>query len=293
MELAVSRILAHEFKTMLSVRTASCSFWLPEPSGQDITLRKRMVRSAVASLKSSGLRLRMSVKTAKVLNRLNELSKKSDEDDESTFKRQGYETLVTSKQRLFVRVSDDMSVRLNDRQSLGSKLVLLHLPPHATEEDIVPVLEKFGTLVSVRLPLNPKTKLNRGHAFVTFSRMEEAVAVVQKFRKGQLCGVLTEPSRRLFVRHIPRNKEPLEVQRRFQQILPGLVKITMFPVAASLTRVRPDTRNVGYAFLEFQSSHYAKLGKTIISVIQVLGSDLAADWADPMNPEYHICDIRD
>lgn len=277
---------------MLSMRTSSCSFWLAEPSCQDITLRKKMIRAAVASLKSSSLRLRMSAKTAKVLNRLNDLSKKTDGDDDCPFKRRGYETLVTSKQRLFVRVSDDMSARLNDRRSLGSKLVLLHLPPHATEEDIVPVLEKFGTLVSVRLPLNPRTKLNRGHAFVTFSRMEEATAVVHKFRNSQLHGVLTEPSRRLFVRHIPRNKEPLEVQRRFQQMLPGLTKITMFPITPSLSRVRSDMRNVGYAFLEFQSSHYAKLGKTIISVIRVLGSDLAADWADPMNPEYHIWDIR-
>lgn len=292
MDTTVSRILSHEFKTMLSMRSSCPSFWVTELSVQDMIVRKKILRSAISSLKSSNLRLRLNAKTTKVLNRLHELSKKMEGDDESAFRRPGYEILVTSKQRLFVREDEEISVRLNDRRSLGSKLVLLNLQPHATEEDIVPVLERYGTLISVRMPLNPRTKQNRGHAFVTFSRMEEAALVVQRFRNSHLRGLLTEPSRRLFVRHIPRNKEPLEVQRRLHQMLPGLVKITMFPIAASLTRVRSDMRNVGYAFLEFQTSHYAKLAKTIISVIQILGSELAADWADPMNPEYHICSIR-
>ena len=291
MDSDITSILSEQFKRMLLETKGHHSFWIPEPSHQDMTVRKRILRSAISNIRSTSSRLRLVSRTTKVLNKLYEMSKKAEADgDEVVFKREGYETLITSKQRLFIRQNDEVGSLVNDRRSLGSKLVILNLSPDAIEADIVPVLEKFGTLTSVRLPLNPRTKQNRGHAFVTFARMEEAAAAVKNFRDSQLRGLLTEPSRRLFVRHIPRNKDVAEVHRMFRQMLPGLVKITMFPIGPSLTRVRADVKNVGYAFLEFQNARYAKLCKTLISIIQVQGSDLAADWADPLNPEYHICD---
>ena len=290
MEKDFSGILSQEFKTALAAGDESCvSFWLPQASRQDVQLRRKIIRAAVSCIKSSGKRVRLSSKTARVLRCLTELSR-LEERPGDTFHREGYVCLVTSKQRLFIRNDVNENDRLNDRRSLGSKLLVTNVPPYATEQDIVPQLERFGTLVSVRLPLNPHTKLCRGHAFVTFSCVEEAAVAARNLRNSRLRGLLTEPSRRLFVRHIPRHKEPVEVQRSFLHMLPGLTKITMFPVTSELSRLRSDVRNVGYAFLEFQSEQYARLAKTIISIIHELGSDLAADWADPLNPEQHASD---
>ena len=235
----------------------------------------------------------MSATMIQLLNHLSRLCRPRDQqkgEQEDVFSREGYQILVTSKQRLFFRADDEVASRVTDKRSLGSKLVIMNLSPETTEANLVPVLEQFGTLISVRLPLNPRTKLNRGHAFITFSQMEAATAAVKSISNSRLRVLLTEPSRRLFLRHIPRNRDPVEVQRKLRQMLPGLVKINMFLTAASPPRVRPDHKNVGYAFLEFQNSHYAKLAKTIISIAHLLGSDLAADWADPMHPEQHACD---
>lgn len=294
----ISNILTDQFKRMLMQQNEHQSFWIPEPSSQDHVVRKKILRSAIFILKSTSAKHRLPVRTTKVLATLHHINKQSPVDDEDAtndvrnFKREGYEVMVTSKQRLFIRSDEEDAIALlNDRRSLGSKLVILNLSPATTEADIVPKLEKFGTVTSVRIPLHPETKECRGHAFVTFSRMDEAAAAAKYFVDSQLLtGVLTGPCRRLFVRHIPRNKDAAEVHRMFRQMLPGLVKITLFPIGYSAGRVRAGVRNVGYAFLEFQNSHYAKLSKTIISIMQVLGSDLAADWADPLNPEYQICD---
>jgi hypothetical protein len=220
-----------------------------------------------------------------------------DDDKDETFKREGYEVLVTSKQRLLIRSDEqqdeeDAITLLNDRRSLGSKLVILNLPPDATEADIVPKLERFGTVQSIRMPLHPATKHCRGHAFVTFSRMEEAAAAAKYLRNSQsITAVLTGPCRRLFVRHIPRHKDAAELHRMFRQMLPGLVRMTLFNNGSKVAAVSSGGRcHVAYAFLEFQNCHYAKLCKTIISIMHVLGSDMTADWADPLNPEYQICD---
>lgn len=289
MDSDITSILTDQFKEMLLKNQGHHSFWIAEPSRQDIIARENILRSAISRIWSTSGRLRLTRQTTKVLKKLYHMSKRSEacDGEEVAFRREGYVTLITSKQRLFTRQDDEVSTLVHDRSSLGSKLVIFNLSPDATEADIVPVLEQFGTLTTVRLPLDPRTKQGRGHAFVTFSRMEEAAAAAKSLKGSVLRGLLTEPSRRLFVRHIPRNKDAGEVQRMFRQMLPGLVKIT---IGTSLTRVRADVKNVGYAFLEFQNPRYAKLCKTIISIMQMLGSDLAADWADPLNPEYHICD---
>ena len=82
------------------------------------------------------------------------------------FVREGYTTLISSKQRLFTLCSMAVDTPLPEGTT---ELFISNLENSINESALVPILEKFGKLINLRIPIDAKTEKNRGFAFAIFS----------------------------------------------------------------------------------------------------------------------------
>lgn len=54
------------------------------------------------------------------------------------------------------------------------------LPSEVRESDIRREFEAFGVIVDIRLVMDPRTRLNRGFAFITFETVEDADRAIKE-----------------------------------------------------------------------------------------------------------------
>ena len=91
------------------------------------------------------------------------------------------------------------------------------------EDELVPILEKYGIIWEHRLVTDPKTSRSLGYGYVTFMKPEAAEMTVlqlnDKTIRGQLLEVsISIPNLRLLVRNIPKCKDQDEIKNEFSRV---------------------------------------------------------------------------
>lgn len=224
------------------------------------------------------------------------------------FSREGYTTLVTPKQRLFTLTSMAVDTPLPEG---ATELFISNLEHSINEAVLVPVLEKFGSLINLRIPNDGRTGKNKGFAFAIFPTPESATTACCSLNQGTLFGKIlvariTKPKKRLFVCNLPRSRSLQDLNHHFKAFLPGFKRAILPPVITTVkvptiveisTIVKVPTleeatqstnlishdgenRTQGFCFLEFHGSKEASLAKKVISTRKVFGVDLFVDWAE-------------
>lgn len=217
-------------------------------------------------------------------------------DREETFFREGYTTLISPKQRLFTLTSMTVDTPLPER---ASEVFISNLENSINEGVLVPVLEKFGSLINLRIPNDAKTGQNKGYAFAIFPTPESATNACRNLNQSTLFGKtlvakITKPKKRLFVGNLPRSRSVEELDHHFKAFLPGF-KRAILPQVITIVKVSTsrkvtqstnlishdgENRNQGFCFLEFHGSKEASLAKKVISTRKVFGVHLFVDWAE-------------
>jgi RNA recognition motif-containing protein len=164
----------------------------------------------------------------------------------------------------------------------GSEVFIGKLPRDVYEDELVPLFERCGQIYELRLMMDFSGS-NRGYAFVTYTTREDAQrACIElnnfEIRRGRHIGVvLSVDNCRLFVGGIPRTRSRDEVKLEMSKLTEGVVDVILYPSAAD------KTKNRGFAFVEYESHRAAAKArrKLIPNRIQLWGSVIAVDWAEP------------
>lgn len=70
---------------------------------------------------------------------------------------------------------------------MGARLLIGNLPVEATQDSLKDLLDDYGTVKDVIVPLTPHGK-NRGFAFVEMSARQEALAASSGLNNFEFCG---------------------------------------------------------------------------------------------------------
>lgn len=71
---------------------------------------------------------------------------------------------------------------------METRVYIGNLAKETTAEELRALFSAAGTVVSVELPMNPKTEKSRGFAFVTLSSAAEAENAVEMFNEKDING---------------------------------------------------------------------------------------------------------
>ncbi|KAK8768253.1 hypothetical protein V5799_015279, partial [Amblyomma americanum] len=165
----------------------------------------------------------------------------------------------------------------------GCEVFVGKLPRDVFEDELVPFLERAGTLYEVRLMMDFAGS-NRGYAFATYSCREEAKRAVrelnnQEIRPRRQVGVCQSVDNcRLFVGGIPRDKTREEVLEEMRRVTENVVDVILYRHATD------KRRNRGFAFVEYSDHKAAAVARRrmIPGRMTLWGScEVAVDWAQP------------
>lgn len=166
-----------------------------------------------------------------------------------------------------------------------SQIFLGKLPRDMYEDELVPLLEPYGTLYDLRIMMDPVANLNKGFGFATFTTKEGAVEAVKaldkkEVRGGKKLGVcLSQANNRLFVGSIPKSKTKQQIFDEFAPKVENLSDVIVYISSED------KKKNRGFAFLEFGTHKDASLARRRLmsGKVKVFGNiSPTVDWADPV-----------
>ncbi|RXG54938.1 putative RNA-binding protein 46 [Armadillidium vulgare] len=166
----------------------------------------------------------------------------------------------------------------------GSEIFVGRIPRDLFEDELIPVLQKAGTLYEVRLMMESSGLLNRGFAYVKYKTKEEADIAVKilnnyEIRDHQFLGVMKSvDNNRLFVGGIPKNKKQDDLLEEMRRLTEDVIDVILY---ADIT---DKTKNRGFAFVEYIShtSAYAARQKLLKNPPLLWGTTtVKVDWAEP------------
>ena len=145
----------------------------------------------------------------------------------------------------------------------GCEVYCGKIPKDMYEDELIPYFEKCGKIWDLRLMMDAMSGLNRGFAFVTFTKRDEAKEAVKQLdameiAPGKALKVNVSVSNtRLFVGNIPKSKSKEDIAKEFERLSSGLVEVIIY---ASPDHDDDDRRqNRGFCFLEYESHKAASL----------------------------------
>lgn len=177
--------------------------------------------------------------------------------------------------------SHELANNLIER-SKGSEVFLGRIPRNCYEDEIVPVLQKVGKLLELRLMLD-FSGTNRGFGFALFEDSKTARRACQllnnsEIRPGHRIGVVKSIDNcRLFFGGVPKDKSKGEFFEELSKMLDGITEIYVYPNSED------RTQNRGFIFVEFRDHRSAAMArrKLIPGRVVLWDHDIAVDWADP------------
>ncbi|XP_029055938.2 APOBEC1 complementation factor-like [Osmia bicornis bicornis] len=190
-----------------------------------------------------------------------------------------YELVQENGQR---RLTAPEIVRGEKQRVKGAEIFLGRLPRDCYEDELMPVLEKVGRLMELRLMLD-FAGTTRGYAFALFENSKIARNACAKLdgyeiRPGHHIGVVKSIDNcRLFFGGVPKNKSKEEFMTELNKILEGITDIYLYPCA------RDKSLNRGFIFVEFKDHRTAAMArrKLIPGRVMLWDHEIAVDWADP------------
>ncbi|ESO01760.1 hypothetical protein HELRODRAFT_112672 [Helobdella robusta] len=164
----------------------------------------------------------------------------------------------------------------------GCEIFVGKLPRDCFEDELVPILEKFGRLYECRIMVD-FDKGNRGFCFATYANREEAKTASKEMnnyeiREKRYIGACQSVDNcRLFVGGIPLDKKEEDVVEAMKQMTEGVVRAIVY------SSVADKTKNRGFAFVEYESHKAAAVArrKLMTGRVSLWGQQVAVDWAEP------------
>lgn len=164
----------------------------------------------------------------------------------------------------------------------GAEVFLGRLPRNCYEDELMPVLEKAGRLLELRLMLD-FSGTTRGYAFALYedaktARRARSMLDGYSIRPGHKIGVVKSIDNcRLFFGGVPKDKTKAEFAEELGKILDGISDIYLYPNA------QDRTQNRGFIFVEFKDHRSAAMArrKLIPGRVILWDHEVAVDWADP------------
>lgn len=164
----------------------------------------------------------------------------------------------------------------------GCEIFIGKIPRDLYEDELFPLLMKFGRLYELRLMMD-FSGTNRGFGFAQYSTPEEARRAVEQLdgyaiRPNKYLGVMKSlDNRRLFVGGLPKDKTRDEIFEELDKMVSGIVDVILY------SSVIDKSKNRGFAFVEFESHRVAAIArrKMIPGGVVLWDHELAVDWAEP------------
>jgi len=164
----------------------------------------------------------------------------------------------------------------------GAEVFLGRLPRDCYEDELMPILEKAGRLLQLRLMLDFSGS-TRGYAFALYEEPQiarRACALLDGYeiRPGHRIGVVKSVDNcRLFFGGVPKTKTKPEFMQELTKFLDGIVDIYLYPSA------HDRNLNRGFIFVEFKDHRAAAMArrKLIPGKVILWNHEIAVDWADP------------
>ena len=106
------------------------------------------------------------------------------------------------------------------------------------EDELVPVLEKFGKLWEVRVLLDEKGESGRGFAFATFYDNSVANNVVRQLTNRPIPGrpgtkwsiSLSKPHALVMITNLPKHKTRADLMRDFEGLFEGVLETNIWGI---------------------------------------------------------------
>ncbi|XP_042040321.1 heterogeneous nuclear ribonucleoprotein Q-like isoform X1 [Salvia splendens] len=181
--------------------------------------------------------------------------------------------------------SDEDLEAAERRKKRKTEIFLGGLSKATKEEDIREVFEAVGSVVEVRIVVNPTSGKNRGFAFVQFATAADAKKALAKYAEVEICGKLcnTAPvqgSDTIFIGNIDRNWKSGDLVELLEKA--GVEKIDTVTIKAHPTN---KERNRGFAYVELQTSKYAQIAFKKLQEKDAFGKNqnVNVSWAQPIN----------
>lgn len=164
----------------------------------------------------------------------------------------------------------------------SAEIFLGRLPRDCYEDELMPVLERIGRLMELRLMLDFSGS-TRGYAFALFEDSKTARRACKildghEIRPGHKIGVVKSVDNcRLFFGGVPKDKTKEDFMTELGKILDGISEIYLYPNA------QDRTQNRGFIFVEFKDHRSAAMArrKLIPGKVVLWDHEIAVDWADP------------
>jgi len=166
----------------------------------------------------------------------------------------------------------------------GCQVFIGKIPRNVYEDELVPMLEKAGTIWDFRLMMDPLSGQNRGYGFASFTTRDAAQECVKQMdnleiRPKKYLGVCVSQSNcRLFVGSIPKSKTKEEIFDEFQAITEGLTDVIIY------LQTEDKNKNRGFCFLEYLDHKAASQARRRLSSpkVKAFNNAISVDWADPI-----------
>lgn len=190
-----------------------------------------------------------------------------------------YELMQENGQR---RLTAPEILRGEKQRVKGAEIFLGRLPRDCYEDELMPILEKVGRLMELRLMLDFSGS-TRGYAFALFEDTRTARSACAKLdsyeiRPGHRIGVVKSVDNcRLFFGGVPKHKAKEEFLEELNKILEGITDIYLYP------STHDKNLNRGFIFVEFKDHRAAAMArrKLIPGKVVLWDHEIAVDWADP------------
>ncbi|XP_039272976.1 heterogeneous nuclear ribonucleoprotein R-like isoform X2 [Styela clava] len=173
----------------------------------------------------------------------------------------------------------------------GCQVFIGRIPRDVFEDEIIPLLEKAGTIWDFRLMMEPLSGQNRGYGFASFVQRDMAVESVKlldnyEIKPKKFLGVcLSQSNCRLFIGSIPKNKTKDEIFEEFQSLSPCLKDVIVYH------QTEDKSKNRGFCFLEYTDHKSASQARRKLGSgkTKVWNNLVSVDWADPIdNPSDEV-----
>lgn len=169
----------------------------------------------------------------------------------------------------------------------GCEIYIGKIPNDMYEDELVPILEKYGTLYDFRLMMDPVSGQSKGYGFAMFMQKSEAQAAVKNLEDYEVkpgkklrCNV-SIANTRLFIGNIPKSKSKEEIMNELSTVaeIEGIVDVIIYADAEDPV----NKRNCGYCFVEFSDHKTASAAKRrlVDGYAQPWNLNVVTNWAEP------------
>ncbi|KAG4305342.1 hypothetical protein PORY_001512 [Pneumocystis oryctolagi] len=100
--------------------------------------------------------------------------------------------IFEKKYKLIVNISDSSKKESRkEATSEGREIIVSNISPESTEDDLIDLFSKYGTLESIRLIYDKKSKFHKGFCYIIFSTTEQALSALDANKKELNSAILS------------------------------------------------------------------------------------------------------